>query len=260
MATLPSGDIRPEGFSPVRRDAGDLVSALERGIIPWLRQDWLESAGALPPNFAPSGRCDVEEGFHELFAATGMDSCHGASITFYSQFDDMIHLTSGTEARNATFLSDWVHELLHATGHVSRLARELPPAFGHNNHGMEDLIAEIAGSIVCADLGIMPKLRHPESVGLWIDLLRTDLRALADAVRHARAAAEYLFDQRDAQAAAADQWEIEEARIEQEALPREAAARRLARRAESKRWGLRFATVKRSGESFPPRAVVKGIS
>jgi hypothetical protein len=89
MATLPSGDTRPEGFSLVRRDAGELVSALERGIIPWLRQDWLESAGALPPNFAPSGPCDVEEGFHELFAATGMDSCHGASITFYSQFDDM---------------------------------------------------------------------------------------------------------------------------------------------------------------------------
>ncbi len=259
MATVPSGHTSPEPYSPARHDIGELISALERGAIPWLSRGWLASSGALPPNFAPSGRRDVEAAFHELFAATGMDYCFGASITFYSQFDDTIHLTSWTKAKEATYFSDWIHELAHASGHVSRLARELPPAFGYNNHVMEDLIAEIAASIVCVDLGITPRLRHPESVGLWVELLRTDLHAFADAVRHARAAAEYLFDRRDVQATAFDLDEIEEARIEGDALARETAARRVRRRAESERWALRYATVRRSGESFP-RAVMKGSS
>jgi antirestriction protein ArdC len=251
MASVPSDHTSPERYSPAHDIRGELISALERGDTPWLSPSWLASAGALPPNFAPSGRCDVEQAFHELFAATGMDFCHGASVTFYSQFDDMIQLTSGTEAKDATYFSDWVHELTHAMGHASRLDRELPPTFGYNNHGMEDLIAEIGASIICADLGIAPRLRHPESVDLWVELLRTDLHALAGAVRQARAAAEYLFDRRDLQAAAFALEEIEEARIEQEALARAAAARRVARQGESERWARCYAAVKRSGESFP---------
>ncbi|MEO9133084.1 MAG: hypothetical protein ABI240_18000, partial [Sphingomonas sp.] len=71
MVSVPSGHTSPERYSPARRDTGELISALESGDIPWLSLGWLASSGALPPNFAPSGRSDIEEAFHELFAATG---------------------------------------------------------------------------------------------------------------------------------------------------------------------------------------------
>ncbi len=251
MATAPSVLTDLEYQPAPRYGVAELVAALARGDAPWLRPDWLTSVGALPDNLAPSGRGDVEEAFHELFAATGIDYCSGASISFYSQFDDMIHLTSWTEAKDATFLSDWIHELVHATGHSSRLDRDLPPAFGHNAHGMEDLIAEISASIVCIDLGIEPALRHPESLAAWIDLLRSDRRALGCAVRHAREASAYLFSRRDAQAEAYALIEAEERRAEREERARASAARRLRRQSERERWALRFAMVRRSGERFP---------
>eukprot|EP01035_Chromulina_nebulosa_P034684 gene34684-46559_t len=74
----------------------------------------------------------------------------------------MIHLTSWTEAKGTTYYSDWIHELVHATGHASRLDRDVLPGRGPNADGTEDLIAEIAAAVVCLDLGIRPRLRHPE--------------------------------------------------------------------------------------------------
>jgi hypothetical protein len=251
MATALSILTDPKHQTPPRHGVADLIAAPAHRDAPWLSRDWLASVGALPSNFAPSGRCDVEEVFHELFAATGIDCCSGAWISFYSQFDDMIHLTSWTEAKAATFYSDWVHELVHATGHDSRLDRDLPPAFGHNAHGMEDLIAEIAASIVCIDLGIEPGLRHSESLAAWIDLLRSDRQVFGCAVRQAREAAAYLFSRRDAQAEAYARLEAEEQQAEREERARAATVRRSRRQAERERWALRFATVRRSGERFP---------
>ncbi|MDB5577724.1 MAG: hypothetical protein JWR80_2900 [Bradyrhizobium sp.] len=251
MATALSLHTGPHQQAARRYGAAELIAALAQGDAPWVRREWLASVGALPDNFAPSGRSDVEEAFRELFAATSMNYCSGAWVTFYSQFDDMIHLASSTEAKDATFYSDWVHELAHATGHASRLARDLPPAFGQNAHGMEDLIAEIAASIVCLDLGIEPRLRHPESCALWIDLLRMQRQAFACAVRQARKAAAYLFCRRDVQAVAYAQLETEELQAEEEERAHAAAGRGLRRRAERERWALRFATVKMSGERFP---------
>ena len=130
MATALSLLTNPNHQHP-RNGVAELITRLARRDAPWCSRDWLEAVGALPPGFAPADRGDFEEAFNELFAATGMDYCYGASVTFYSQVDDTIHLTSWTEAKEITYFSDWIHELVHATGHVSRLARELPPAFGH---------------------------------------------------------------------------------------------------------------------------------
>lgn len=251
MATALSFLTDPRHQPALRHGPAELIAALAHGKAPWLSRDWLASVGALPVNFAPSGRPDVEEGFHELFAATSMDYCSGASITFYSQFDDMIHLTSWTEAKDATFYTDRVHELAHATGHGCRLGRDLPPAFGYNTHGLEDLIAEIAAAIVCIDLGINPGLRHPECCPVWIALLRADPQAFVRAVQLAREAAGYLFYRRDVQAEAYARLEAEELQAEREERARDAAARRLRRLAERERWALRFAMVRWSGERLP---------
>ncbi|MEG3145008.1 zincin-like metallopeptidase domain-containing protein [Sphingomonas sp. RT2P30] len=251
MTTALSVLTDPRHQSALRHGPAELIAALAHGKAPWLCRDWLASVGALPDNFAPSGRPDIEEGFHELFAATGMDYCSGASITFYCQFDDMIHLTSWTEANDATYCSDWIHELARATGHASRLGRDLPPAVGHNAHGVEALVTEIAAAIVCFDLGIRPGVRHPECCPIWIALLRADPQAFARVVRHAREAAAYLLSRRDAQAEAYARLEAEELQAESAERAGAATVRRSRRQAERERWALRFATVRRSGERFP---------
>lgn len=253
MATALSFLTDPKHKPGPRTGVMELIASLAHGDASWLLLDWLASVGALPDNFAPTGRPDVEEAFYELFAATGMERCGGSVISFYCQFDDRLHMTSWTEAKDPTYHADWIHELVHATGHASRLGRDLPPAFGPNVDAREDLIAEIATAIVCLDLGFKPRLRHPECVGAWIDLSREQPGALVDFLRQAREAAAYLFELRDAQAAAFEIWDAAERAREQAEEAGWAAERRLQRQAERERWALRFATVKGSGESLPAR-------
>ncbi|MFA5965194.1 MAG: zincin-like metallopeptidase domain-containing protein [Sphingomonas sp.] len=253
MATALSFLTDPQYQPAPPHTPAQLIAALAHGKPPWLHTDWLASVGAFPDNFAPSGRPDVEAGFHDLFAATGMDYCWGASITFYSPSDDMIHLTSWAEAKGATFYSDWIHELVHATGHASRLDRDVPPGGGANAFGTENLIAEIAAAIVCLDLGIRPGLRHPEYCPVWVALLRADPQAFACVVRHAREAAAYLFCRRDVQAEAYARIEEEGLQVQHAESARAAAARRERRLAERERWAVRFATVKGSGERSSAR-------
>jgi antirestriction protein ArdC len=253
MATALSFVTDPKHQPAPRTGVAELIASLAHGDVPWLRPEWLATVGALPDNFAPSGRSDIEEGFHELFAATTMDCGLGASISFYDPFDDTMHLTRWTEEKEPTYYSDWIHELAHGTGHPCRLGRDLPPAFGYNVHGIEDLIAEITTSIVCLDLGFAPRLRHTECIPVWIELLRADRQAFASAVRHAREAAGFLFYRRDYQAECFAQEAAEELREERDVRAREAEERRGQRQAERERWALRSATVKGSGESLPAR-------
>jgi antirestriction protein ArdC len=201
---------------------------------------------------------DAEEKFLELFAATGMDSRHGGVRTFYTRFDDVIILSDWRESGPILFLRNWIHELVHATGHSSRLARDLPDVFGSTAHGIEDLVAEIGTSMVCLSLGITPGLRHPDNIATWLALLRSDGEAFGKAFRLASAAADYLFTLRDGQAAAFDRTEKEEAAAECAEAVRAAAERRLRRRRERERWASGFVTGLGPRESLP--AVRHGVS
>ncbi|WP_239505563.1 zincin-like metallopeptidase domain-containing protein, partial [Serratia marcescens] len=62
--------------------------------------------------------------------------------------------------------------LAHASGHPSRLNRDLSGSFGTRKYAFEELVAEIASAFGCASLGIVPTVRHADYVGSWLDLWR----------------------------------------------------------------------------------------
>lgn len=79
----------------------------------------------------------------------------GGDRAFYSPSTDHIQLPpdaafSGREAWTATAL----HELGHATGHPSRLDRDLRNRFGSAAYAQEELRAELASAFLCAELAI----------------------------------------------------------------------------------------------------------
>jgi antirestriction protein ArdC len=91
----------------------------------------------------------------------------------------------------------WLHELVHATGHASRLGRDLSNPFGSSGssgYAREELIAEMGSAFLCASLGIVPTVRHADYIGAWLEVLKEDDRAIFRAASAASKAADWLLD------------------------------------------------------------------
>ena len=85
------------------------------------------------------------------------------------------------------------HELVHATGHVSRLNRNQTGRFGSDEYAREELIAELGSLYLCAELGLEGKLQHPEYLKSWIDVLRSDSREILKVAGQATKAVDLLL-------------------------------------------------------------------
>lgn len=86
-----------------------------------------------------------------------------------------------------------LHELTHATGHPKRLGRDLKNAFGSKDYAREELVAEMGSAFLCAALGIVPTVRHADYLGVWLEVLREDNRAIFRAASAASKAADWLL-------------------------------------------------------------------
>jgi len=61
-----------------------------------------------------------------------------------------------------------LQEIGHASGHSSRLNRDLTGSFGSKKYAFEELIAEISAAYLCASLNITPTVRHADYIGSWL--------------------------------------------------------------------------------------------
>ncbi|ENG3801066.1 ArdC family protein [Proteus mirabilis] len=91
-----------------------------------------------------------------------------------------------------------LHELVHSTGHISRLARKgimasLPMKMNNPVYAFEELIAEIGSAFLCAELGIQGHLQHESYIASWLKILKKDHKAIFQADKYAREAFEYLI-------------------------------------------------------------------
>jgi len=96
-----------------------------------------------------------------------------------------------TEAFYATLL----HELVHWTGHQSRLARDLKNRFGSEAYAIEELVAELGSAFLAADLGIAtePRADHAAYVADWLKVIKSDPFAISSASARASAAVDFVL-------------------------------------------------------------------
>jgi len=98
---------------------------------------------------------------------------------------------------HADYFSTLLHEVVHATGHESRLNREgiTKPSkkFGDPVYAFEELIAEMGSAFLCAQLGVFGDVQHDSYIKSWLEVLKSDKKALFRACRHAREASEFLL-------------------------------------------------------------------
>lgn len=118
---------------------------------------------------------------------------HGGFAAFYSPADDRIQLPERELFPEAgSYYATALHELLHWTGHASRLDRQLGRRFGEAAYAVEELIAEIGSAFLCTACGIEGRLQHAAYVAEWLKVLRADKRAVFTAAAKAQQAADYI--------------------------------------------------------------------
>jgi antirestriction protein ArdC len=128
-----------------------------------------------------------------LILATGAQFGIGGDRAYYDLAHDVVHVPRPeTYFESINWHRTAFHELSHWTGHASRLGRDFSNDFGPKAYAKEELVAEMAGSFVCATLGIAPAIRHADYIGTWLEILREDNRAVVRAASAASKAAEFL--------------------------------------------------------------------
>jgi antirestriction protein ArdC len=149
-----------------------------------------EIATAAPP--LPPGL--VEPKVEALIKATGITFRIGGNRAFYAPAEDYLQVPPPQAYFEPI---NWhrtaLHELGHATGHRSRLNRDLSGCYGTRKYAFEELVAELSAAFSCASLGIVPTARHADYIGAWLDVLREDNRAIVRAASQASKAADYLL-------------------------------------------------------------------
>ncbi|MGY8682788.1 zincin-like metallopeptidase domain-containing protein [Bradyrhizobium sp. UFLA05-153] len=149
-----------------------------------------EIATTAPP--PPPGL--IEPRVEKLIKATGIDFRIGGNRAFYVPAEDYVQVPPPQAYFEPI---NWhrtaLHELAHASGHLSRLNRDLSGSYGTKKYAFEELIAEISAAFSCASLGIVPTVRHADYIGSWLEVLREDNRAIVRAASQASKAADYLL-------------------------------------------------------------------
>jgi antirestriction protein ArdC len=129
-----------------------------------------------------------------VIAASGVDFRIGGDKAFYMPSLDIVQVPPQPAFyEQINYYRTCLHELTHATGHPSRLNRDLKNGFGSKDYAREELIAEMGSAFLCAALGITPTVRHADYIGSWLEVLRKDNRAIFRAAGAASKAAEWLL-------------------------------------------------------------------
>jgi len=136
----------------------------------------------------------IEPQVEALIRATGIDFRIGGNRAFYVPALDYVRVPPPQAYFEPI---NWhrtaLHELGHATGHPSRLGRDMSGGFGTKKYAVEELVAEMNAAFCCASLGIVPTVRHADYIGSWLEVLREDNRAIVRSASQASKAADWLL-------------------------------------------------------------------
>lgn len=157
----------------------------------------------LPPQEAKVDVARLKHGRDLLLHNLGVEFREGGSEAYYLPRTDSIHMPHAE-----CFTSDYaytcilLHEAGHATGHESRLNRDMGAPFGSPTYAREELRAEIASAFLSQSLGLKldeQELKHHTDqhkayIQSWISALDKDPNELFAAIKDADKIADYLME------------------------------------------------------------------
>jgi antirestriction protein ArdC len=124
---------------------------------------------------------------------------HGGDRASYNKLMDRVRIpeTSAFESIEE-YYSTLFHELIHSTGHPTRLNRSTlmdSESFGDTSYSREELIAEMGAAFLCGISGIGNSTINNSAAYLanWLQVLRHDSRMIVIAGSHAQKAADLIL-------------------------------------------------------------------
>lgn len=137
-----------------------------------------------------------DEAADAFFRATGADVRHGGNKCFYVPSMDYVQMAPyETFADPVRYYGTLSHEVVgHWSGHPSRLNRDLSGKFGSRAYAYEEMAAEIASAMTCAELGLEPVVHedHASYIATWLKLLHDHPKAIVSAASMAQRAVEFV--------------------------------------------------------------------
>jgi antirestriction protein ArdC len=173
----------------------------ERRTIPLLRAYVVFHASQLdgiPELGEPEAPKPVVERIAEadlIVKASGVRVAIGGDRAFYCPSTDHVQMPPdeafhSQEQRAATLF----HELGHASGHASRLNRDLSGQFGSASYAKEELRAELSSCFVGMTLGLPCDVpNHVSYIQSWVKVLRDDKREIFRAAADANRITEWIL-------------------------------------------------------------------
>ena len=178
-------------------------SALSERVIPLLRAYTVFNVAQIDglPEIrtdAPESVWQEVESAEDVLTEAGANIRHGGSVACFRPREDVIQLPARTSFLSASdYYATALHELIHWTGHPTRLNRDLSGRFGDGAYAMEELVAELGSAFLCARCRVDGQLQHESYIDHWLKALKQDKRAIFVAATKAQNAADYLLPTHD---------------------------------------------------------------
>jgi len=116
---------------------------------------------------------------------------------YYRPSTDSVHMPERSRFVDAPhYYSTLFHELIHSTGHASRLNRTFGDRFGDELYSKEELVAEMGAAFLCAIAGIANEHTDRNTTAYiqsWISKLKEDNRLIVHAAANAQRAVDMIL-------------------------------------------------------------------
>jgi antirestriction protein ArdC len=116
---------------------------------------------------------------------------------YYRPSTDSVHVPARARFVDAPhYYSTLFHELIHSTGHESRLNRAFGTRFGDDLYSKEELVAEMGAAFLCAIAGIANENTERNTTAYiqnWISKLEEDNRLVVHAASNAQRAVDSIL-------------------------------------------------------------------
>ena len=125
---------------------------------------------------------------------------HDKSRAYYNPALDLVNVPRAQLFRSdQEYYSTLFHELVHATGHDSRLKRhdkKESVAFGSETYSKEELVAEMGCAFLCGASGIvdMTIKNSAAYISSWLKRLKDDVTLVVTAAGQAQKASDYILN------------------------------------------------------------------